>query len=259
MRGLDKADAYHTWGELRDVLFDLVDNMSKSSDANSPPHAEFESLLLIAHYYANRSAFQPHKSLEELATKLAISLLRHTDIIPADKAFYEAGMMCRSVGWENAAFVFLNRYLDISEAIEEGSLDMLDHSDFQDTDIPFEIPLPEKAYLTNQQHEEVKEWVLAVSMDQKVEQVLPRDERNCYEASLIAPDTGIRSQPCVVTGYPVLKSPMEFKRPGMVANKDDWNKIIMAAKVSHSPELNDVLKFIGVWCGSTPNPSYSFQ
>lgn len=52
----------------------------------------------------------------------------------------------------------------------------------------------------NQQHEEVKEWVLAVSMDQKVEQVLPRDERNCYEASLIAPDTGIRSAPCVITG-----------------------------------------------------------
>lgn len=25
---------------------------------------------------------------------------------------------------------------------------MLDHSDFQDTDIPFEIPLPEKPYLT---------------------------------------------------------------------------------------------------------------
>lgn len=74
-----------------------VDNMSKGPDANTPPHAEFESLLLIAHYYANRSAFQPHKSLEELATKIAISLLRHTDIIPADKAFYEAGMMCRVI------------------------------------------------------------------------------------------------------------------------------------------------------------------
>lgn len=71
--------------------------MSKGPDANTPPHAEFESLLLIAHYYANRSAFQPHKSLEELATKIAISLLRHTDIIPADKAFYEAGMMCRVI------------------------------------------------------------------------------------------------------------------------------------------------------------------
>lgn len=36
----------------------------------------------------------------------------------------------------------------VFQAIEEGSLDVLDHSDFQDTDIPFEIPLPEKPYLT---------------------------------------------------------------------------------------------------------------
>lgn len=34
-----------------------------------------------------------------------------------------------------------------SQAIEEGSLDMLDHSDFQDTDIPFEVPLPEKQHV----------------------------------------------------------------------------------------------------------------
>lgn len=36
-----------------------------------------------------------HKTLDGVATKLAVSLLRHTDIIPADKAFYEAGMMCK--------------------------------------------------------------------------------------------------------------------------------------------------------------------
>ncbi len=46
------------------------------------------------------------------------------------------------------AFVFLNRYLDLIEAIEEGSLDMLDNSDFQDTDIPFEVPLPEKQHVS---------------------------------------------------------------------------------------------------------------
>ncbi len=34
-----------------------------------------------------------------------------------------------------------------SQAIEEGSLDMLDNSDFTETDIPFEIPLPETPYL----------------------------------------------------------------------------------------------------------------
>jgi intraflagellar transport protein 172 len=45
----------------------------------------------------------------------------------------------RNVGWDNMAFVFLNRYLDLYDAIEEGSLDMLDHSDFAETDIPYEV------------------------------------------------------------------------------------------------------------------------
>ena len=57
------------------------------------------------------------------------------------------------------AFVFLNRcdmvdivcvsnvllvfrYLDLYEAIEERSLDLLDNSDFADTDIPFEVRFP---------------------------------------------------------------------------------------------------------------------
>ena len=54
--------------------------------------------------------------------------------------------------------------------------------------------------LQTQQHEDIKEWVLAVSMDQKVEQALPKDERGTYEASLVATDTGIRSLPCVISG-----------------------------------------------------------
>lgn len=33
------------------------------------------------------------------------------------------------------------------QAIEEGTLDSLDHSDFQDTDIPFEVPLPDKQHV----------------------------------------------------------------------------------------------------------------
>ena len=62
------------------------------------------------------------------------------------------------------------------------------------------IQSPHIILLQSSQHEEVKEWVLAVSMDRKVEQVLPKDERGTYEASLVAMDTGIRSLPCVVTG-----------------------------------------------------------
>ena len=69
--------------------------MRKSPDANTATHEEFETMLLIGHYYATRSSAMAHKSLDSLATKLAVSLLRHTDVVPADKAFYEAGMMCR--------------------------------------------------------------------------------------------------------------------------------------------------------------------
>lgn len=34
------------------------------------------------------------------------------------------------------------------QGIEEGNLDTLDHSDFQDTDIPFEVPFPAKLHVT---------------------------------------------------------------------------------------------------------------
>ena len=45
------------------------------------------------------------------------------------------------------AFVFLNRYLDLSEAIDDQSLDALDNTDFAGTDVPFEVQLPTEQYL----------------------------------------------------------------------------------------------------------------
>ncbi|KAM4693761.1 LOW QUALITY PROTEIN: intraflagellar transport protein 172 homolog [Discoglossus pictus] len=257
--GLNSADVYHVWADLRDMLFNLCENLVKSSEVNSPAHQEFEQMLLTAHYYATRSASQGLQQLEVVAAKLCVSLLRHADLLPADKTFYEAGMAAKMMGWENSAFIFLNRFLDLVDAIEEGSLDALDHSDFQDTDIPFEVPLPAKQHLPLEKREEVREWVLAVSMDQRVDQVLPQDERGTYEASLVASGSGIRSLPCLITGYPVLRNKIEFKQPGKAANKEDWNKFLMAVKTSHSPECQDVLKFISRWCGGLPSTSFSFQ
>ena len=167
--------------------------------------------------------------------------------------------------------------------------------------------------LQEEKREDVKEWVLAVSMDQRVEQELPTDERGTYVASLHCPHTQVTSLPCIITGerhliviigefpfhctmsmpvwtchniivlymymlityihvpyifmyifgdydiiysiihftlchsllrslpysyntlyiigYPVLRHKVEFKRGGCCANKEDWNKFVMAAKV----------------------------
>ncbi|XP_064411524.1 intraflagellar transport protein 172 homolog [Latimeria chalumnae] len=259
MADLNNTEAYRSWADLRDVLFNLCENLVKSSEANSPAHEEFEQMLLIAHYCATRSASQGVEQLDVIATKLSISLLRHTDLVPVDKAFYEAGLAAKALGWENMAFIFLNRFLDLSDAIEEGNLDALDHSDFQDTDIPFEVPLPSHQHVPEEKREEIRDWVLTVSMDQRVEQVLPRDERETYEGSLLAVNTGLRSLPCLISGYPVLRNKVEFKRPGKAANKDDWNKFLMAVKTTHSPECQDVLKFLNLWCGGLPSAGFSFQ
>jgi intraflagellar transport protein 172 len=69
--------------------------MKTSSDAGSALHDEFDTLLVISHYYAARCAYKEVKTLDHLVAKLSTSLLRHTDIIPADKAFFEAGVDCR--------------------------------------------------------------------------------------------------------------------------------------------------------------------
>lgn len=86
---------------------------------------------------------------------MSVSMLRYSQVLPADKAFYEAGLAAKAVGWDNMAFVLYNRYLDLYEAIEEGSLDLLDNTDLAKTDIPVEVPLPEKPHLSQSQHEQV--------------------------------------------------------------------------------------------------------
>ena len=78
-----------------------------------------------------------------------------------------------------------------------------------------------------------------------------------YEASLTSVD-GSKYPACVVTGYPVIHNRLELIR-GQVANKDDWNKLIMATKMGTSTESQDILKFISVWGGGSPNMSFNFQ
>ena len=78
---------------------------------------------MTVHYVVMRNRFTEWKMTDN-ATQTSVSLLRFCDVIPPDKAFYLAGMACRNnKEYESMAFVLLNHYLDISEAIEEGKED----------------------------------------------------------------------------------------------------------------------------------------
>lgn len=101
------------------------------------------------------------------------------------------------------------------------------------------------------QHDDVKEWVLAVSVDKEVDRVLLTDKRGVYEASLQNPD-GSTAESCIVTGmrhiqdnfcltdfvryfsgYPISNTNNKkvFGDSNKAANKEDWNKLLMMTKV----------------------------
>lgn len=121
-QSLEGSAGYSTYASLRNMLLSLVEEMSSTAESGSLHHREFERHLVISHYLATRTAFQDVDQLKTLVAKLSTSLLRHTDILPADKAFYESGLHCKGVGWDNMAFVFYNRFLDLSEVSMTGHL-----------------------------------------------------------------------------------------------------------------------------------------
>lgn len=245
--GLREPDGMGLWKDLRMFLFQLVTAIKASDSPDNSAVEKFEQLLLIAHYYATRAACRQISALQNISVRISVALLRHTDTIPCDKGFYEAGMDLRQLGRESEAFVMLNHYLDICEAIEEGSGDLVDHTDLSSTDFPSSVPIPESMHLKLEMklHEEVRDWILAISMDQQVDQALPTDDRNLYESSL-----GMGDVACLISGYPVMgRQPITFQRSPLLANRDSWSKLTVAAKMSPHTDVPEVIEFLEQWQG----------
>lgn len=112
---LSGPDSYDTWEQLRKMLLEVVSNpnliykliyfiknignffvlqnegLATLSNGSAETKMHFNKLLLISHYYSLRAACRQVLSLKSIGVKISTALLRYTDIIPADKAFYEAG------------------------------------------------------------------------------------------------------------------------------------------------------------------------
>ena len=70
----------------------------------------------------------------------------------------------------NKLGLFIIRYLDLSEAIDEpDGTSALENGDFASTDIPYDFLLPEVHYVESEEtREEVRDWVISASMDHQV-------------------------------------------------------------------------------------------
>ena len=178
--------------------------------------------------------------LHELAAKAAITLLRFSTLMPSDKAFYIAGSACRAADHKNLAFVLLNHYVDLADAIEESNPSLIDNSDLASASrIPLSSKLPESQYIEDvSTREDEKTWVLSLCTDKSIDQELPPANRvagTIYEGLFNS-----HYRDCIVTGYPVAgKDVLEVN--GVVANRRDWNTFVQSQKIcpwsqqAHSP------------------------
>ncbi|XP_047027262.1 intraflagellar transport protein 172 homolog [Helicoverpa zea] len=179
----------------------------------------------------------------QIAGKAARALPRYTDIIVADVAYYACGMAVRAEGPSGAreAFVLLNRCLDLAEAADDDSAHLLDYTDFECTDWSRTPLLLDSGCVRGAALEDAREWVLAVSMDQAVEQTLPVDGRDMY-----ASNVGETEPCCVVTGYPLGSRLVTFTN-GRCANREWWSRVVSSARSGGAAAA--LLQHVESWCG----------
>jgi intraflagellar transport protein 172 len=240
------------YNQVREVLFKLTSEL-QTLDPHGKDTQEFERLLFIAHLCSLRCTCES-AGLKGLQARIATSLLRYTMDLPVDKAFYDAGAACREEHLVNLGFVFLNRFMDLTDAMDDPeSASDIDNTDFLESDIPnpVKVPIPEAQYYPPDVKAEAKEWVLEKALSNEVNPQLP--SRTCekcgkstYEAGLECHECHHMAAPCVVTGYPLSKKD-KVKCPNKScnkeANKTDWNKFVGKQKCCP-------------WCGSSASPIF---
>uniref|UniRef100_A0A0N4ZD27 WD_REPEATS_REGION domain-containing protein n=1 Tax=Parastrongyloides trichosuri TaxID=131310 RepID=A0A0N4ZD27_PARTI len=249
---ITETPEYDILSSLRNVILSLVLQMNEKKDTfNEQINIVFKRYLEAIHFICLYEALSDFDSeeVEEIKLKLKISLVRYIDLIPADKVFYEAGIACRKHGekYENMAFTFLSMYLDITDAIEDNDPSVVDNTIFLSCDVPTQYPLPEKPFLVGEEQEEIKEWVLSVSVDTKVDKVLLLDSRGLFEACIVSP-AQMKYDMCIITGYPILNTP-RILAPNMKAIQRYWDTFCTVSKTNNSDELHDIQIFLSRWSG----------
>ena len=242
----------------------------RQNNSNTTATAEFANMLMAVHY-SDMICICQDENLKGLATKCSITLLRYLGkTIPADKAFYIAGQMCREQGHTNLAFLLLNRYVDLIEvrtenyeaclnlatlmffcfllplsllqAIDDGDLSNIDSTDFSEaSSVPSETELPARHFICDENdRENVRDWILTMCMESGIEKKLPRAEE--VEGTVYAALYESNLPSCIITGFPIHSEDM-MKTDNYKANRKDWNELV--SKTRKCP-----------WTGKEANPTW---
>jgi intraflagellar transport protein 172 len=233
---------------LRAVLQAVVNTLVQHN-----PHGEvtkkFELLLQIAHFLKQRSVCVA-EDLKELAAKVSVALVRYVKFIPYDRAFLDAGVACREAGMLNLCFIFFNQFCDTVDFILEPA-NGLDATDFLETDIPkpHELKMPTELCMTEDDCEDVRDWVLERIADNDMSQELPtrtctKCKQQTFEGSVTCHNCSFTPPTCIVSGYPIAhENLVKCKSCSQPANRQDWNGFLLKHKKCP-------------WCDQIQNPVF---
>lgn len=149
---------------LRQALYVFTQGLEAAHELKSDIGKEFQKYLMVAHLLNLKNQYAAD-GIAKLHTQVSVSLLRYCDLVRVDQLYLDAGRAARKSKQEGLAFVLLNRYLDIYELIEDPDSNNLgDNSEFANTDIPspYDVPIPDKNIVGEQDKEEIRDWLLQV-------------------------------------------------------------------------------------------------
>lgn len=213
---------------LRQMLFKVLRNTQHGSQG----FLQLQNLTRAVHLLCQQESCSKYGLIEQ-AARASLSILRYCNVLPADFLFYKAGAIMEKLGKFESALVFYNSFVDITEVIKSGDISnsgQIDHTRYDQTDIPREVCLRKNASVNESIQERVNEWVIEKSLSNEFEPALPmapclKCGRQIYAASLACPYCRTTFEFCSITGYPV-SNPTRCTGCGAMANRADWGLYI---------------------------------
>ncbi|EAY11272.1 selective LIM binding factor, putative [Trichomonas vaginalis G3] len=223
-----------TYENLPQTFFQLRTMMFKIAKAASPQSQSYQKLINMtrAVHLLCQAQTLNQLGLDDLEAKAYVAALRYCDIVPADHLFYKAGRLMEKQNNLEAALIFYNRFMDISEAVASGKIKgaNIDQSGFTSTDIPRDLCLRMKLVVDQDTVEKIESWILDKNVSSNAEGKVPTTScpkcgREIYSAALRCPACRTEFEFCHVTGYPVI-NPTQCTSCGCVSNRADWDRYI---------------------------------
>lgn len=222
---------------LHDGMYKMVESMKNTGQPDEDV-ARAAHALTILHAYTMHQTFAKY-DMKEQAAWVMLGLPRYIPAIPADKAFFDAARAAKDAGMLGTAFQFFNRFLDISDQIEEGEKDSSNIGDlgvFEHTDFPSDFPLPPQSTVDEAVAKEARDWVLARSLEDGFDRSMPHITDPTTNTPMffaqLKSTSGTQFESCAVTGLPLFSHDPKTRCKGCQrpAKIDAWNKYVAVSK-----------------------------